>query len=181
LLRYHKIRWPDLNLAQIGQDNDRVRIASVDDSLLTKVLPFVLSIIAGSTDTIGFLGLNGLFTAHITGNLVFLVARLVAGEQAPISYFIAVPVFMVAVMTTNIALWIIDAAEIFLGQNASSVANARSRAKHTWPAILGFLIGCALGGACEAALGLKSVVLPTSLALLAAGLGLAPYSAPRRN
>jgi uncharacterized membrane protein YoaK (UPF0700 family) len=181
LLPYHKILWPDLNLAQIGQDDDRVRIASVDDSLATKVLPFVLSIIAGSTDTIGFLGLNGLFTAHITGNLVFLVARLVAGEQAPISYFIAVPVFMVAVMTTNIALWIIDAAEIFLGQNASSVANARSRAKHTWPAILGFLIGCALGGACEAALGLKSVVLPTSLALLAVGLGLAPYSAPRRN
>jgi len=51
----------------------------------------------------------------------------------------------------------------------------RSRAKHTWPAILGFLIGCALGGACEAALGLKSVVLPSSLAVLAVGLGLAPY------
>ena len=86
-----------------------------------------------------------------------------------------------AVMTTNITLWIIDAADIFLGRNASSVANVRSPAKHTWPAILGFLIGCALGGACEAALGLKSVVLPTSLALLAVGLGLAPDPAPRRN
>jgi uncharacterized membrane protein YoaK (UPF0700 family) len=31
----------------------------------------VLSVIAGATDIIGFLGLNGLFTAHITGNLVF--------------------------------------------------------------------------------------------------------------
>ena len=250
-----------MNLAQIGQDNDRVRIASVDDSLATKVLPFVLSIIAGSTDTIGFLGLNGLFTAHITGNLVFLVARLVAGEQAPISYLIAVPVFMVAlalttflaaaleririasltpllllqfilllaflvlclaagpgvdrnaaimtlagmlgvsamavqnalvrlslreapataVMTTNITLYTIDAAEILLGRNASSVADAHGRAKHTWPAILGCLIGCALGGACEAALGLRSVVLPTTLALLAVGLGLTPYPAPRRN
>ena len=29
-------------------------------------LPFVLSLIAGSTDIIGFLGLNGLFNAHIT-------------------------------------------------------------------------------------------------------------------
>jgi hypothetical protein len=28
-------------------------------------LPFVLSLIAVSTDIIGFLGLNGLFTAHI--------------------------------------------------------------------------------------------------------------------
>jgi uncharacterized membrane protein YoaK (UPF0700 family) len=235
-----------------------VRIASVDDSLATKALPVVLSIIAGSTDTIGFLGLNGLFTAHITGNLVFLVAKLVAGEQAPMSYLIAVPVFMVAlaltkflaaaleririasltpllllqfmlllaflalclavdpgvdrnaaimtlagmlgvsamavqnavarlslreapataVMTTNITLFIIDAAEIFLGRNGSSVANARIRAKHTWPAILGFLIGCALGGACEAGLGLTSVILPTSLALLAMGLGLASHRAP---
>ena len=91
-----------MNLAQIGQDDDRVRIASVDDSLATKVLPFVLSIMAGSTDTIGFLELNGLFTAHITGNLVFLAARLVAGEQAPISYFIAVPVFMVALVLAKV-------------------------------------------------------------------------------
>jgi hypothetical protein len=28
-----------------------------------RALPFVLSLIAGSTDIIGFLGLNGLFTA----------------------------------------------------------------------------------------------------------------------
>jgi uncharacterized membrane protein YoaK (UPF0700 family) len=39
------------------------------------MLPFVLSVIAGSTDIIGFLGLNGLFTAHITGNIVVLAAR----------------------------------------------------------------------------------------------------------
>jgi uncharacterized membrane protein YoaK (UPF0700 family) len=31
-----------------------------------RALPFVLSLIAGSTDTISFLGLNGLFTAHFT-------------------------------------------------------------------------------------------------------------------
>jgi uncharacterized membrane protein YoaK (UPF0700 family) len=231
----------------------------VDDSLATKALPIVLSIIAGSTDTIGFLGLNGLFTAHITGNLVVLAAKLVAGEQAPMSNLIAVPVFMAAlalttflaaaleririasltpllllqlilllaflafclaagpgvernaaimtlagmlgvaamavqnalvrlslrgapataVMTTNITLYTIDAAEILLGRNASSVANAHGRAQHTWPAILGFLIGCALGAACEAALGLKSVVLPASLALLAVGLGLAPHPCRR--
>jgi len=38
--------------------------------MASRALPFVLSLIAGSTDIIGFLGLNGLFTAHITGNLV---------------------------------------------------------------------------------------------------------------
>jgi hypothetical protein len=36
-----------------------------------RALRFVLSLIAGSTDMIGFFGLNGLFTAHITGNVVF--------------------------------------------------------------------------------------------------------------
>jgi uncharacterized membrane protein YoaK (UPF0700 family) len=86
----------------MGQDDDRARIASVDDSPATKALPFALSVIAGSTDTIGFLGLNGLFTAHITGNLVVLAAKLVAGEQAPMSYLIAVPVFMAALALTKV-------------------------------------------------------------------------------
>ena len=42
---------------------------SVDSSLGMKLLPSVLSVIAGSVDVISFLGLGGLFTAHITGNL----------------------------------------------------------------------------------------------------------------
>jgi uncharacterized membrane protein YoaK (UPF0700 family) len=44
------------------------------------VLPFVLSVIAGSTDIIRFLGLNGLFTAHITGNIVVLAAHIAMSE-----------------------------------------------------------------------------------------------------
>jgi uncharacterized membrane protein YoaK (UPF0700 family) len=56
-------------------------------------LPFVLSLIAGSTDTIGFLSLNGLFTAHITGNLVVLAAHVINGDPAILSYVLAVPVF----------------------------------------------------------------------------------------
>src|SRR5690349_5446197 len=52
----------------------------VNESALTKWLPFVLSVIAGSVDVIGFLRLGGLFTAHVTGNLVILSARLLAGE-----------------------------------------------------------------------------------------------------
>src|SRR5204862_4743678 len=71
-------------------------MTSAAADLASRALPFVLSLTAGSTDVIGFLGLNGLFTAHITGNLVFLAAKLVAGEQAPMSYLIAIPVFMIA-------------------------------------------------------------------------------------
>ena len=57
-------------------------------------LVLLLSATAGSTDAIGFLGLNGLFTAHITGNIVILAAHLVAHGRAAIAQLIAVPVFM---------------------------------------------------------------------------------------
>lgn len=52
-------------------------------ALNAKMLPTVLSVIAGSVDAIGFLGLGGLFTAHVTGNLVVLVAHLAIGAARP--------------------------------------------------------------------------------------------------
>jgi uncharacterized membrane protein YoaK (UPF0700 family) len=67
-----------------------------------RVLPFVLSVIAGATDSIGFLGLNGLFTAHITGNIVILAARIVAGNPTIISYILSVPVFMAVLFLTRL-------------------------------------------------------------------------------
>ena len=57
------------------------------------ILPLVLSLIASSTDTIGILRLNGLFTAHITGNQVVLATHLVSGDPAIVSYVLAVPIF----------------------------------------------------------------------------------------
>ena len=65
-------------------------------------LPFLLSVIAGSTDVIGFLGLNGLFTAHITGNLVVLAAHVVAGNPAVLSYVLSVPIFMLVLLLTRL-------------------------------------------------------------------------------
>jgi uncharacterized membrane protein YoaK (UPF0700 family) len=59
-------------------------------------------VIAGSTDIIGFLGLNGLFTAHITGNLVVLAAHVVAGQPTIISYILSVPVFMLVLLLTRL-------------------------------------------------------------------------------
>jgi uncharacterized membrane protein YoaK (UPF0700 family) len=207
------------------------------------LLPFVLSIIAGTVDVIGFLGLGGLFTAHITGNLVVLAARLVAHDQAPLAYLIAVPVFMVvlaltrllvagleririgslipllllqflllsaflavgvvagpgsdlntasmifagmlgvsamavqnalvrvslkgapstAVITTNITVFTMDVAEALLRRTTSGAAVARGRAGHIWPAIAGFLFGCALGAACESAFGFGLSCCPPAL------------------
>src|SRR3979411_3564838 len=74
----------------------RVPTPSVESSLGTRLLPTVLSIIAGSVDAIGFLGLGGLFTAHVTGNLVILAAHLVSGSGAPVAPMLSVPVFVAA-------------------------------------------------------------------------------------
>lgn len=72
------------------------------DSRRVQALLVVLSIIAGSTDAIGFLGLNGLFTAHITGNLAILAARIVGSSDAQLSSILSVPVYMIAVSLTKV-------------------------------------------------------------------------------
>src|ERR1700693_5962823 len=229
----------------------RVLTSSVDSSLTMKLLPAVLSLTAGSVDVISFLGLGGLFTAHVTGNLVILAAHLVSGSGAPVAPMLSVPVFVAAVgvagrlagglesigfaslrpllllqflllagffvlcasagpridpdatkailagmlgvsamavqnalvqislkgapstavMTTNITRFMMDVGGVIFGREAAQVAKARSRAKSTWPAIFGFAVGCGLGAACEAAVGLRSLALPTGLALLALAMG----------
>jgi uncharacterized membrane protein YoaK (UPF0700 family) len=76
-----------------------VSAPSVSNSRAVQVLLIVLSLTAGCTDVIGFLGL-GLFTAHITGNLVVLAAHFVDDSKARISEMLSVPVFIVMVGLT---------------------------------------------------------------------------------
>jgi uncharacterized membrane protein YoaK (UPF0700 family) len=241
----------DTVLAADERGMTRVPIPSVDTSLGMELLPPLLSIIAGSVDAIGFLGLGGLFTAHVTGNLVILAAHLVSGGAATIAPMLSVPVFILAlgltrlgaaglesvgraplhpllllqflllggflalcvfagpyvapnaplailagmlgvsavavqnalvqialkgapstaVMTTNITRFMMDVGGVVFGHDAAEVAKARSRAKSTWPAILGFAAGCGVGAACDATFGLRALALPTGLALLAFAMG----------
>src|SRR5215472_16203120 len=58
------------------------------------LLPVVLSTTAGAVDVIGFLALGGLFTAHITGNLVVLAAHYVTGGFSEVGPLLSVPVFI---------------------------------------------------------------------------------------
>src|SRR6185436_18979364 len=77
-------------------------VESVGDPLDTKLLICVLSVIAGSVDVIGFLGLGTLFIAHVTGNLVILAARAAAGEHAPAAHLLSVPVFIIALVAARL-------------------------------------------------------------------------------
>jgi uncharacterized membrane protein YoaK (UPF0700 family) len=87
-------------------------VALVGDRLGTKLLIFVLSVIAGSVDVIGFLGLGALFIAHITGNLVVLAARMAAGEHASAAHLLSVPVFIIALFAARILAATLDRSAI---------------------------------------------------------------------
>ena len=78
------------------------------------LLLFVLSLIGGRQISISFLALNGLFTAHITGNLVVLAAHLVAGDPSVLSYISAVPVFVVVLWLSSLAARRLERREIGL-------------------------------------------------------------------
>jgi uncharacterized membrane protein YoaK (UPF0700 family) len=58
-------------------------------------LPAILSTTAGAVDIIGFL-VFGVFTAHITGNLVVVAAHYVTGGFGQVGPMLAVPVFVAA-------------------------------------------------------------------------------------
>ena len=226
-----------------------------------KMLPGVLSMIAGSTDVISFLGLGGLFTAHITGNLILIAAHVVNGTGVGPAHLLSVPVFITvlglsrllgaglkalgvaplrlllllqlvlltgflvfavmagpgaspdkvimifagmlgvsamavqnatvvmslkdspstAVMTTNITRFVMDVGEVWLRDNPDKVADARSRARHTFPAIIGFCAGAGLGAWCFVAAGLWSVMFPTTLALLALAMALTDHASAGRQ
>jgi uncharacterized membrane protein YoaK (UPF0700 family) len=62
-------------------------------------LPTLLSIIAGMVDVIGFLSL-GIFTAHVTGNIVVIGALIVRHNRVNPAQILAIPVFIVAVGAT---------------------------------------------------------------------------------
>jgi uncharacterized membrane protein YoaK (UPF0700 family) len=67
------------------------------------LLPAVLSTTAGTVDVIGFLALGGLFTAHITGNLVVVAAHYVTGRFSAVGPILAVPVFVAVLGVVTLA------------------------------------------------------------------------------
>lgn len=86
-----------------------------------------------------------------------------------------------SVMTTDLTRFIMDAGQVLMGNDPDEVAKARCRAKHTWPVIIGFVAGVGLGAVCFAAAGLKSLALPTGLALLALVMSLAARPVGRKQ
>ena len=83
-----------------------------EDSGVTIHAPLQLRgrMIAGSADVIGFLGLGGLFIAHITGNLILIAAHIVSGSEVSPSHLLSVPVFIAVLGLTRLLVAGLEAA-----------------------------------------------------------------------
>ncbi|TFV38334.1 DUF1275 domain-containing protein [Bradyrhizobium frederickii] len=66
------------------------------------LLSLLMSLNAGFVDTAGFLALQGLFTAHVTGNFVTFGAAMVLGTSGGLAKLLALPVFCFVVVVTRI-------------------------------------------------------------------------------
>lgn len=66
-------------------------------------LPIALSLIAGIADVTSWLTLSGLFSAHITGNLVVVMADWVRGESPHASQILAIPIFIMGVVFADLS------------------------------------------------------------------------------
>jgi uncharacterized membrane protein YoaK (UPF0700 family) len=109
----------------------------VDNSRAVQAMLIVLSVTAGCADVIGFLVLNGLFTAHITGNLVILAAHIGGGGEAQIAPMLSVPVFFVMVGLTRLLAG---------GLESIGLASLRPLMLLQFLLLAGFLVLCVAAG-----------------------------------
>ncbi|MDR3518817.1 MAG: DUF1275 family protein [Azospirillaceae bacterium] len=63
----------------------------------------LLSLNAGYVDTVGFLALNGLFTAHVTGNFVTFGAAAAQGAPGALAKLLVLPVFCTVIIVTRLS------------------------------------------------------------------------------
>jgi uncharacterized membrane protein YoaK (UPF0700 family) len=68
-----------------------------------------LAFVAGWVDTVGFVALFGLFTAHVTGNFVLIGSELARASGSVLLKLLAFPAFIVAVAATRVLVLRLEA------------------------------------------------------------------------
>ncbi len=77
-------------------------IAAARDASRPTAVAALFALTAGFVDTVGFVALFGLFTAHVTGNFVMIGAAFVGAHEGIIGKLLALPVFVLAVAATRL-------------------------------------------------------------------------------
>jgi uncharacterized membrane protein YoaK (UPF0700 family) len=72
-------------------------------AIMRPSLPTLLSFNGGYVDTAGYIALQGLFTAHVTGNFVTIGSALIFGTSGVIAKLLALPVFCAVIIITRLA------------------------------------------------------------------------------
>lgn len=130
----------------------------------------LLALAAAYVDTCGFIGLFGLFTAHVTGNFVLIGAELVGEQHDILSKLLALPVFLLAVVATaqaeavllrrqaRAAAWLLAAEALLIVAAAWAfhAMGAPAAADDAATFVIGYLL--------VAAMGVQNALMRTSLA-----------------
>ncbi|MDR7269491.1 uncharacterized membrane protein YoaK (UPF0700 family) [Pelomonas saccharophila] len=130
----------------------------------------LLALAAAYVDTCGFIGLFGLFTAHVTGNFVLIGAELVSHHDQILTKLLALPVFLVSVLLTAQAEFVLQrrgkpATAWLLGIEALFIAAAALAAwRLPAPGRPDDMVTMSLGFTLIAAMGVQNALMRTSLA-----------------
>lgn len=131
-------------------------------------VPLLLSVNGGHVDTAGYLALQGLFTAHVTGNFVTLGAALVQGTSGAVAKLLALPMFCAVVIATRLFSSRLPDARIVI----------QARLARMSMSVGAFAAGCAAAALSYAFHGTWCFVVPPILAICALCL---PDAAPPRS
>jgi uncharacterized membrane protein YoaK (UPF0700 family) len=118
------------------------------------LVPMLLSFVAGYVDTLCFVALFGLFTAHVTGNFVLIGSELVHPSQGMLLKWLAFPAFVLGVALARVLTFRSTSARSLLllqcllvggGMLAGVVAHPTAPPHDIWSLVAGILVAAAMG------------------------------------
>jgi uncharacterized membrane protein YoaK (UPF0700 family) len=78
-------------------------MSGLNSNRMAGLLAVLLALVAGYVDTLGFVALFGLFTAHVTGNFVLIGKELSGPGEGVLIKFLALPAFVLGVALARLA------------------------------------------------------------------------------